>query len=379
MNVDVTKDIVKILEDSNTPNENEYKITICYFNFDEFTDSFQVKRAIFTILSTGEMYENDIINNECDIPSEVLKHEYETIKLGVYGYNIGENEELLNRFSPSYDTFIVPTGSYEEGAISPEPITPSQYDIYSQQLQEGLQEVDDKLEEVDGKIIEIDEAIKRTENLDIDAEKTGKITSVTITRQDGTTKTVDIEDGIGLLYNWLGTSLGIKREDEQNYIYVDLQGPQGQPGSIRMVIVNQLPIVGEEGILYFVPKEEPEESDMYDEYTWLNNEWELLGEKQIEIDLDDYYTKQEVNSLIPTTLSQLGDDSTHRLVTDSEKNTWNNKSDFSGNYNDLTNKPTIPSKTSDLTNDSDYTTKTYVDGLVGNINTALDTINGEVI
>lgn len=30
-------------------------------------------------------------------------------------------------------------------------------------------------------------------------------------------------------------------------------------------------------------------------------------------------------------------------VTSTEKNTWNNKSDFSGNYNDLTNKPTIPS------------------------------------
>lgn len=32
-------------------------------------------------------------------------------------------------------------------------------------------------------------------------------------------------------------------------------------------------------------------------------------------------------------------------VTAAEKETWNNKSDFSGNYNDLTNKPTIPSYT----------------------------------
>ena len=35
---------------------------------------------------------------------------------------------------------------------------------------------------------------------------------------------------------------------------------------------------------------------------------------------------------------------------------WNNKSDFSGSYNDLTNKPTIPTKVSDLTNDSGYIT-----------------------
>lgn len=43
-------------------------------------------------------------------------------------------------------------------------------------------------------------------------------------------------------------------------------------------------------------------------------------------------------------------------VTSAEKSTWNAKSDFSGNYNDLSNKPTIPSKTSDLTNDSDFAT-----------------------
>ena len=44
---------------------------------------------------------------------------------------------------------------------------------------------------------------------------------------------------------------------------------------------------------------------------------------------------------IPDELSDLNDDSTHRLVTDTEKTTWNNKSDFSGDYNDLINKPTI--------------------------------------
>lgn len=46
---------------------------------------------------------------------------------------------------------------------------------------------------------------------------------------------------------------------------------------------------------------------------------------------------------IPTTLSQLSADATHRTVTDTEKSAWNAKSNFSGSYNDLTNKPTIPS------------------------------------
>ena len=56
------------------------------------------------------------------------------------------------------------------------------------------------------------------------------------------------------------------------------------------------------------------------------------------------YTAKEVGALpSSTTLANLSGDSTHRTVTDAEKTKWNNKSDFSGNYNDLTNKPTIPS------------------------------------
>ena len=39
---------------------------------------------------------------------------------------------------------------------------------------------------------------------------------------------------------------------------------------------------------------------------------------------------------------------------------WDNKSEFSGDYNDLTNKPAIPTKTSQLTNDSDFVNSTYV-------------------
>lgn len=46
---------------------------------------------------------------------------------------------------------------------------------------------------------------------------------------------------------------------------------------------------------------------------------------------------------IPTTLAALTEDTTHRIVTDAEKAAWNAKSNFSGSYNDLTNKPTIPS------------------------------------
>ena len=41
-------------------------------------------------------------------------------------------------------------------------------------------------------------------------------------------------------------------------------------------------------------------------------------------------------------------------ITESDIENWNNKSDFSGSYDDLSNKPTIPSKISDLINDSGF-------------------------
>lgn len=54
------------------------------------------------------------------------------------------------------------------------------------------------------------------------------------------------------------------------------------------------------------------------------------------------HTKSQISDFptIPTALSDLTDDTTHRVVSDTEKSIWNNKSDFSGSYNDLTNKPT---------------------------------------
>ena len=61
---------------------------------------------------------------------------------------------------------------------------------------------------------------------------------------------------------------------------------------------------------------------------------------------NESYSKTEVNQLlanidIPTALSQLTEDSTHRTVTDTEKQVWNSKSDFSGYYKDITDKPKI--------------------------------------
>ena len=142
------------------------------------------------------------------------------------------------------------------------------------------------------------------------------------------------------------------------------------------------------------------------------------------VESTNVYTKTEADevflpktTVIPTKTSELTNDSgfitsiPDEYVTQTEmvgyaqpKGDYALKSElFSKSYNDLTDKPTIPSNTSELTNDSgfiteipaeyitqaemqeyaqpkgEYATTTYVDGKIGNIDTILDTINGEVV
>ena len=91
-------------------------------------------------------------------------------------------------------------------------------------------EIDEKLEEIDTAIDNVSTAIQETENLDLDAEKVGQTTTITLTKKDGTVKTVHVDDGVDLQFMWQGTSLGIKTAEQEQYTFVDLQGATGPVG-----------------------------------------------------------------------------------------------------------------------------------------------------
>lgn len=67
-------------------------------------------------------------------------------------------------------------------------------------------------------------------------------------------------------------------------------------------------------------------------------------------DLTSYAKREE----LPQTLAELAQDETHRTVTEAEKQLWNGKSDFSGDYRDLQNQPLIPTRVGQLANDAGY-------------------------
>ena len=124
------------------------------------------------------------------------------------------------------------------------------------------------------------------------------------------------------------------------------QGPQGEQG-----------IQGEQG----------EKGDTGDSGVFIGPDQPTNPDKDVWIDTDDDSTVG-----IPTKTSDLINDSgfidvelepiftasAANTITSSDITNWNSKTSFSGDYDDLTNKPTIPTKTSDLTNDNNFVTNT---------------------
>lgn len=72
-----------------------------------------------------------------------------------------------------------------------------------------------------------------------------------------------------------------------------------------------------------------------------------IPSKVSELTNDKNYLTTETDPTVPSHV---------KAITAANIAAWNAKSDFSGSYNDLSNKPTIPTKTSQLTNDSGYIT-----------------------
>ena len=182
MKIIVSKNDIKI--EKEIVNEREINITKCEFEFAEEITNDYVKEAYFTL--NDETYKQIIFNNECDIPSEVLEKKG-TVQIGVVAYLV-ENEEEIKRYNPSpayFDTWI---GSLKDNAENSEPITPSEMEQFEQELHNGLSEVNEKLDEMD-------EALTEVDNLDIDATKSGSVSTVTITNKEGITKSVEIVDG----------------------------------------------------------------------------------------------------------------------------------------------------------------------------------------
>lgn len=230
----------------------------------------------------------------------------------------------------------------------------------------------------------LESEIDKVENMDLDVTKEGNKATITITKKDGTEKSVQISDGEK---GDKGDDYAITQEDYQEiadivknqvniptktsdltndsgfitklvndlsnyylksetYTKTEVNNLIGQIGSLQFQVVNELPVTGNSSYIYLVPSSNPTTQNIKDEYIWVNNAWEQIGSTDVE--LSNYQTKIDSSHKLN---SDLVDDTnqTNKFVTPTEKTTWNNKSNFSGSYNDLTDKPTIPNEVTEST------------------------------
>lgn len=131
----------------------------------------------------------------------------------------------------------------------------------------------------------------------------------------------------------------------------------GQINSFNMVVVQTLPTQNiSPHTIYLVPKT-GETNNVYDEYVYINNSWEMIGNTQI--DLSGYALKNE----LPTNISELNNDSgylTSYTETDPTVPQWA-KSSTKPSYTAtevgaLSSNTHIPSTTAELTNDAGFIT-----------------------
>ena len=257
-------------------------------------------------------------------------------------------------------------------------------------------------------------------------EESGNLVDYKADKSEIPVNTSDLYNDSGFITNLVDDLANYYLKSE-TYTQAEVNSLIGAISTLHIEVVQTLPTEDiSTNTIYLVPKQTAGQNDTYDEYIYVNNNWEHIG--STDIDLTNYYTKTETDTLlddkvdkvtgkglstedyttaektklsgietgaqvnvkpdwnatagdddeilnkpslatvattgdyddlqnkptIPDELADLSDDSTHRLVTDTEKTTWNNKSDFSGSYNDLTDKPTIPDELADLTDDSTH-------------------------
>lgn len=114
--------------------------------------------------------------------------------------------------------------------------------------------------------------------------------------------TSDIPDVSSFITNTVDNLTNYYKKSE-TYTQEQINELIGNISTVSIQKVNTLPTTGDSNIIYLLPNGDTTEQNIYDEYLYINNSWELIG--STEVDLTNYYNKNEIDNM----LSNLGGDS----------------------------------------------------------------------
>ena len=251
--------------------------------------------------------------------------------------------------------FVMPkhTHNYEE--IENKPNIPSIEDLATKE------ELGNKVDKVEGKVLIDAVEVERLAtlenyddtNLNIALDNlTNAINKTQIDKSTIPTKTSDLINDVGYLTSIPDEYVTDSELNSKGYLteHQDISG--------KVDKVNGKSLISDDEIERLSTLKNYDDTNIYLQLNDIENEINELKEGNIDVDLTNYVTKSELSSKADKT--ELHSHSNKNVldgITSDKIVEWDNKSAFSGNYNDLINKPTIPTKVSELTNDEGYLTE----------------------
>ena len=389
------------LQKTTDVNSGEYNIQNIEFEFSSEYEGL-TKMAVFS--NEDEAFTTMITNGSCIIPSEILQTDG-TIGVGVYGYSVN-GDKLIKRYSPKPVFFNVELGSYQ---LAKESVDPSS-DIITQilaQLEsqgEDIVELQNNLSNLEDNVIPTlatkSEIPTKTSQLTNDSEfitkdvddltnytKTSDLSSVALSGAYS-----DLSGTPDLSVYATNTALGNETTAREN---ADI-GLQGQidaitsSSDVKDIVGTYTDLenydtttLGNDDIIKVLQDSTHNNAMTY--YRWLKgtSTWQYIGQE------GPYYTKSEIDTtLLPYVKNtDYAADNIYGVIKGTSSNQFYlyNGGPYAGtinytNYLNTGNGIFISKGTlENVITGKQLVNQTYVDNIVGDINSVIDAINGEVI
>lgn len=390
------------LQKTTDVNSGEYNIQNIEF---EFSNEYEglTKMAVFS--NEDEAFTTMITNGSCIIPSEILQTDG-TIGVGVYGYSVN-GDKLIKRYSPKPVFFNVELGSYQ---LAQESVDPSS-DIITQILAQLESQGEDIIALQNNLSNLVDNVIPTLATKSEIPTKTSQLTndSEFITKDvdnlTNYTKTSDLSSvALSGAYSDLSgtpdlsvyatnTALGNEttaRENADIGLQVQIDAITSST-DVKDIVGTYTELqnydtqhLGNNDIIKVLQDSTHNNAMTY--YRWLKDTstWQYIGQE------GPYYTKSEIDTTLQdyvqntdyatsSTGGVIKTNSSYAIATANNGNVQAQTKSYidyeNGNNAMFISKGTLEN----VITGKDLTTKSYVDGLVGDIATTLDEIQGEVI
>ena len=364
-------------------NEGEYNINTCEFELsEEYTGL--TNMAIFT--NGTSTFKTMIVDNQCIIPYEVLEQEG-TLMVGVYGYECN-GDNLVKRYSPTPVAFYIEKGSYTLAQEGEQP-SPSVIEQMQQEIEKNTND-----------ITIINNTLPTLATKEELPTKTSELTNDSgfITQADVPSKTSQLQNDSGFITKSVNDLENYTKTSDLSPVatsgaYSDLTGtPDLSVYSLITQTGNKIDLEINSSTYVLTAKLYDKNNNLISTSTGIDLPLEtmvvgaryddttksiiltLKNGQEVSFSVADLVSglQTEITSTNKLNADLVDDtNSTNKFVSASDITNWNNK------QNALTFDTTPTSgSTNPVTSGGIYT---YIDTIVGDINTALDTINGEEV